>query len=486
MSSFEIKFCRFILLTGLLCVPARSFCQWELLEKTIAQIIDTSDYLPSFYTDALDYNLMIAAGKGYPTEIERLVKKGADINAVTERGVTPLIFAVANNKKEAVSTLLAYDPDIDKFTTYFENALLIAVKNDFFDIAELLVRDGANVNIGDRYDATPLHYATIYGFTAMADMLIYYDADINPKTSDGSTPLMGAVWSGNSVIADILLQNGAKVEEKDNEGFTPFLLASWFGDTLTMNMLYKAGANIFARTNKGYNALSLAIMSETGGAVDYLLSLDKNWSGDEKSVTDPYTVAAKYQRKDIIELLDKNKVPGHVTYGIDQIALSVSSRFSTHDFYTGFSFTFKEPYLNMGILTGIDTKIWYTRVLMKEADKQYYQYWDKGSLAYAGIFRDFNLSRNANNLVTAFSASVLAGYSFGNNLKGTRIIPENKLKIIPSVSLRWTYNNLIVNLGAEYIKSEFYKNGPVWFRIGVGYNYYLDNIRNRIKFPKWY
>lgn len=486
MSSIKIKVCRYVLLTGLLCIPAKSFCQWELLEKSISQIIDTSDYLPYFYTDAKDYNLMIAAGKGYSTEIERLIKKGADINAETDRGITPLIFAVANNKKESVSTLLAYEPDIDRFTAYYENALLIAVKNDFFEIAEQLVRAGANINIGDRFDATPLHYATIYGFTDIADMLIYYDAEINPKTSDGSTPLMAAVWSGNTVIADILLQNGAKVEEKDNEGFTPFLLASWFGDTITMNMLYKAGTDIFARTNKGYNAMSLAIMSETNGAVDYLLSIDKNWSGAGKSLTDPYTVAAKYQRKDIIDLLKKNNVPGHVSYGIDQISLSVSSRFSTRDYFTGFNLAFKEPYLNMGIITGLDTKIWYTRVLMKETGNQYFQYWDKGSVAYAGIFRDFNLARNKNGLVTAISASVLAGYSFGNNLKGTRIQPENKLKIIPSASLKWTYNSLVVNLGAEYMRSEFYKNGPVWFRIGVGYNYYLDNIRSRIKFPKWY
>ena len=33
---------------------------------------------------------MVAASKGYDQEIERLISKGADINAETEEGATPL------------------------------------------------------------------------------------------------------------------------------------------------------------------------------------------------------------------------------------------------------------------------------------------------------------------------------------------------------------------------------------------------------------
>jgi len=455
-------------------------------DTDIIQAIDTSDYIPYLYESAANYNLMIASAKGYPAEVERLIKIGADVNAETDLGLTPLIFAVVSNNPETVNTILANNPDIDKFTANYENALLIAVKNDYFEVAEKLIRAGANVNIGDRYNATPLHYSSLYGYQDLTDMLIYYDAELNIKTSDGSTPLMASIWAGNAMTADMLIQNGARIEEKDDEGFTPFLLASHFGDTLIMDMLYRNGANIFARTNKGYNALSLAIMAETDNGVEYLLKLDKNWTGPEKSITDPYNVAAKYQNKDIIEILRKNNVPGRVKYEIDQVAFSVSSRLSFHDSYAGMTFTFKEPYLNVGFITGLDTKFWYTRVLMKESEEVYYQYFDRGSVAYAGLFKDFTLARTRDKLTTDFSASLLAGYSFGNELKGTRIVPGNKLKIIPSVSLRWTYMNLMVNTGIEYIRTDFYRSGPLWFRIGIGYNYYLDNIRSRIKFPKWY
>ena len=42
----------------------------------VTEVIDTSEYIPLFYSQSLEYNLMIAASKGYATEIERLIGKG--------------------------------------------------------------------------------------------------------------------------------------------------------------------------------------------------------------------------------------------------------------------------------------------------------------------------------------------------------------------------------------------------------------------------
>lgn len=486
MSAVRLIFNRLVLFSAFALLAGRASGQWELIEKALAERVDTSEYIPYLYQDALEYNLLIAASKGYTAEIERLLNKGADVNAHTSEGATPLVFAVASGKPEAVDAVLFYNPEVDKITASRETPLLIAVKNDYFAIAEKLIRAGADIEYRDIYGATPLHYASLYGYAGLADMLLYYDAIINTETTDGSSPLLASVWAGNVLVADLLIQNGALMEKKDNEGFTPFLLAAFFGDTVMMDLLYKHGADIFAQTNKGYNALSLAIISQLTAAVEYLLRIEKNWSGPERSITDPYAVATKYQNKDVIEILRRKNIPGNVKYEIDQIALSVSQRSSFKDNYTGLTMTFREPYLNIGIIAGIDTKIWYTRVFRKETNDMFFQFMSKGSVAYAGVFKDFSLTANPNKLTTSFSTALLGGYSFGNKLKGTGILPENKLKIIPSASLRWTYQHLTFNAGLEYIRSDFYKTGPVWFRLGLGYVYYFDNIRNRIRLPKWY
>lgn len=450
-----------------------------------AELIDTTEYVSYIFSDALEYNLLIAASKGYVSEINRLAKKGADVNVETTNGVTPLIIAVASNKPDAVAALLSYHADVNKFTALNETPLLIAVKNNYFTVAEKLIRDSADVNLADMYGATPLHYAVLYGYTDIADMLIYYDADINAVTKDGSTPLMASVWAGSYLSTGLLLKNGANVEEKDNQGFTPFLLASWFGDTATMNLLYTSGANIFATSNKGHNAMTLAIISGHLESVNYLLSIGNKWEGKAQTASDPYLVASKYGRKDIIDLLHQNDIPGKVRYQVDQFTLAMSERFAFHDMLTGFSLSFKEPLLNSGFIAGCDFKPWSTRVLIRDNAEEFHQYFDRGSVAYAGLFKDFELNKQHSTSV-ALSTSLLAAYSFGNYLRGTTFTPENKFKIIPSVSLKINYGSLSLFAGIEYIRTPFYKSGPVWLRIGTGYTSFFNNIRTRVKLPKWY
>ncbi len=122
--------------------------------------IDTSDYLPYYFDEAIDYNLIIAASKGYNTEIDRLIKKGARVDVETIEGATPLIYAVANNHTDAVRSLLAYGPDVNKSTQNYQTPLIIAAKNQNVDIAEALIRAGADINKTDQYGATPLHYVS--------------------------------------------------------------------------------------------------------------------------------------------------------------------------------------------------------------------------------------------------------------------------------------------------------------------------------------
>ena len=87
------------------CLVLTIGCPQKSLSQNIYLSIDTTDYLP--YPWGLDYNLMIAASKGYTQEVNRLIALGAEIDGKTDEGVTPLMFAVANNKLESVKILLS-------------------------------------------------------------------------------------------------------------------------------------------------------------------------------------------------------------------------------------------------------------------------------------------------------------------------------------------------------------------------------------------
>lgn len=447
---------------------------------------DTTDYIPSIFKGALDYNLMIASSNGYVNEVNRLILKGADVLAETDQGVTALIFAISNNRTKVAEMLINYGSDPNKMTLRGETPILIAVKNQNAEITETLIRSGAEIDSTDRYKATPLHYASVYDYFQIADMLLYYNASINKRAVEGSTPLLAAIWAGNADIADLLIQNGANIEIPDNEGFTPFLMAAMNGDTLIMKLLIEKGADIYATNNSKHNALALTIITGQTEAAKFLLKTGNKWASKEYDAISPYSVAAKYRRKNMIKILQDNNIPGNIRYDIDQVGLSLSSHFSFHDIYEGLSLSFREPYLNGGFILGFDTKLWYTRLLYRQTENILYQYKTKGSLIYGGVFKNFALTDYPFKGNFEFSTSLSAGYQFGNELKGTLYAPADKFKIIPSVSLLWTKKDLAFSFGADYIKSSFYHSGPIWFRLGASYNLYFNNIRTKAKTLKWY
>jgi ankyrin repeat protein len=449
-------------------------------------LVDTTDYVPFYVKGAIDYNLMIASSKGYSGEVNRLVMLGADVFSETDQGVTPLIFAVAGNHTKVAKMLIDFGSEANKQTIKHETPLLIAVKNQNAEIVEALLRAGADIDFADKFNATPLHYASAYGYLQITDMLLYYEASTERIAIDGTTPLLASIWAGNADISDLLIQNGAKLETSDNDGFTPFLMSALRGDTTIMQLLFKKGANIYAINNSGNNALALTIIGDQTEATAYLLKIGDNWGAGGKNSVSPYRVASKYRRKDMIKLLEENKVPGHIRYEIDQVDVMASSRFSAHDIYTGISLSFKEPYLNAGIIAGVDTKLWYTRVLLKQSEYIFYQYMDRGSVLYGGLFKNFSITNYAYKANLEISASLSAGYSFGNRLKGTLNAPRDKLTAIPALSLIWIKNNLSFSLGADYLNTDFYHIGPVWVRFGASYNIYFDKVRTKSKTLKWY
>ena len=474
---------RNLLLTLVIIISANLF-QGTLYCQEIT-MLDTLDYLPPSIEGALENNLMVAASRGFIMEIERLISKGADIDGESNEGATPLIFAVANNQLSSVKILLSHKPNLDKITSAGETPLLISVKNQNLNIAEALLRGGANIDLADKNGATALHYAAITGNFEMADMLLYYDANCNKKAIDGTTPLMAAILAGYTDITDLLFQNGANLEARDNAGFTPFLIASQIGDTMVMNLLLKEGVDLYEKNNLNYNALALAIESNNKPAVGLLLEKGDKWTSTEKEGVNPYTVASAFGRKDFIELLEKKNISGRQGLRIDEISITASSKFNIREYFTGLSISFEEPLINAGFFAGCDLKPTYSKVLVESGENTYYQYFDKSSIVFAGLFKDFTLSEKSTGLKFSISTSLSAGYYFGGEFKGTNLSPEHKIRIIPSVGFKLEQKHFALRTDLEYMNSGFYRIGPLWLRFGISYNYFLSRVRSQVKTIKW-
>jgi hypothetical protein len=185
-------------------------------------------------------------------------------------------------------------------------------------------------------------------------------------------------------------------------------------------------------------------------------------------------------------MLERKNIPGKVSPAINEMAISLSTRFSTGDFFTGLTLFFREPIAGAGFIAGCDIKPWYTRVLVKNNENFFYQYRDRSALVYGGIFKDFRLAGDGIKTKLFISGSLSAGYAFGNKLRGTNIVPQNKFKLNPAVVLKFQKEHFILTAGFEFLKSDFYSVGPLWLRTGVAYNIHFRNVRSPVKTIKWY
>lgn len=466
---------------------------------------DTADYLPENSAEnALDYNLMVAASKGLETEVERLILRGAEVDAASIEGATPLIFAISAVKPRAVEMLLSYSADPNKLTLRKESPLIIALmklvdieakgsnavtvvfEESCLQIAESLIRYGADIDFQDVRGVTALNYASAYGSMNFVDLLLYYRADVDKKDFSGTTPLMSSIWAGRANIADLLIQNGANLEARDEKGFTPFLIAAQNGDTLLLQYLLKEGVDLYEKCGEGWDALGLCIKYDHLDAIKMLIKAGNKWSDPEMKALNHYNIAAKFGRTKIIELLKQNNFPNTYKTKISQLDLSLSAKFNTKDIYTGFKFSFTEPKQNIGFIAGFDTKLWYSKVILRKEDNLFFHYLEKSSVAYAGIFKNFRISDNPLKGNLFFTASLSGGYWFGKNFKGTETSPDSKFRLMPAAGLKWMKRSFSLFAEIEYMNTQYYKLEPVWLRTGLSYNFDFELGKTPVKLIKWY
>jgi ankyrin repeat protein len=465
---------------------------------------DTADYLPESVENGIEYNLMIAASKGLDTEVERLILRGAELDAETMEGATALIFAVSSIKPGPVNILLSYGANPNKLTKNAETPLIIALRkladmearppnvltNSFetgcLQIAESLIRYGADIDQQDYRGVTVLNYASAYGSLRFVDLLLYYRADIDKKDLSGTTPLMSAIWAGNANVADLLIQYGANLEARDDQGFTPFLIAAQNGDTLMLQYLIREGVDMYQKCVDGWDALSLCIKYGHNDAIEMLIKAGDKWNDPGRDAMNHYSVAARYGRDYAYKLLEKYNFPNKYRPRINQLELSLSAKATIKDIYTGMRFSFIEPRKKAGFIFGFDTRFWYSKVMLKTDDKLYYQYMEKSSLAYAGIFKDIKLTDNPLRWNIYFSGSLSGGYWFGNEFRGTGTSPESKFMILPSAGFKMVKNNYSFQVGLEYMNTGYYGLWPVWLRVGLAYNFDFEFGKTPVKTIKWY
>ncbi len=195
----------------------------------------------------LDSELLGAAAEGDVSSVVLLLDHGADIEAMDDKGRTPLHEAVEFNTDPAVAAvLLDHGANIEARADEGITPLHRAAENNVEPaVAALLLDRGADIAARDNYGATPLHRAAENNVEpAVAALLLDRGADIDAVSRGRHTPLH---WA-NSAMAALLLDRGANIEARAMGGATPLLIAA-ANDAETAALLIDRGADVEAATD---------------------------------------------------------------------------------------------------------------------------------------------------------------------------------------------------------------------------------------------
>jgi ankyrin repeat protein len=119
--------------------------------------------------------LVRAAKAGDREAIRLLLAKGADANAATADGITPLMAAAGVGSR-----------DSDTRGRY-------KTEKDAMESVRLLVEAGARINAADNRGQTPLHGAAFWGWNGLVRLLVDLGAKPDAKDKRGMTPIDSAM-----------------------------------------------------------------------------------------------------------------------------------------------------------------------------------------------------------------------------------------------------------------------------------------------------
>eukprot|EP00730_Choanoeca_flexa_P001857 TRINITY_DN10815_c0_g1_i1.p1 TRINITY_DN10815_c0_g1~~TRINITY_DN10815_c0_g1_i1.p1 ORF type:complete len:579 (+),score=82.62 TRINITY_DN10815_c0_g1_i1:109-1845(+) len=255
-----------------------------------------------------------------------LLDAGANPNAMSQYGITPLYLAIRRNELRLIDLLKQHGARLDD-----ERALPLILSSSYghTDTVSYLLSTGeVDVNrfaklarpnrnnaaamammgpVGARgaqgrvvTDARPsLSAAAANGHLEVVRLLLAQGAECNLADSIGWTALHAACRRGHLDVAQELLQHGAAINQRSNRGLTPLHAAAAEGQDEVVCMLLNAGADMKTHHR------SLKEYAIAGGSVQLLQHILKFDQGDLMAGLDvpPFLLACKGGKIKMLEFV---------------------------------------------------------------------------------------------------------------------------------------------------------------------------------------
>ena len=207
-----------------------------------------------------DSRVVDAAERQDWTGLHAALKANADVRTAQPDGATALHWAAHWNDLAAVSALLDAGADPDARTDLGLTPLFLAAENAGSEVVAQLLAAGAGAGAAlPAQGETVLMRAAHSGSAAVVRQLLAAGADVNARTSQsGQTALMWAISENHVEVAGLLVEHGADIHVPSAGHYTPLLFASRAGSIPIAESLIRAGASV-DRAGAGPAPLVVAI-----------------------------------------------------------------------------------------------------------------------------------------------------------------------------------------------------------------------------------
>ena len=213
-------------------------------------------------------------------EVFDLILEHVDINTRNEIGanaVTDLVMYTKNEYISQVERLIKKGADVNLTGSDNNSALIISSHHGHINLVKKLLEAGANVNNIRKDGDTALTLASWKGHEEIVKELLNAGANVNHVVNDGDTSLTLASWKGHKEIVKELLNAGVNVNYVNNNGISALFFASWHGHIEIVKELLNAGVNVNHITpGSGNSSLNVASYEGHNEIVKELLKAGSN------------------------------------------------------------------------------------------------------------------------------------------------------------------------------------------------------------------
>lgn len=262
--------------------------------------------------------LMHAAAYGSPEAMNILLDAGADVNAVNDFNATALLWCARDGNKARF--LIEHGADVNAQSKQGRTPLMLAsLRDGGSDIVSLMLAKGADVKAKDSRGDTALSLAAGVGDVRIMRLLLAKGADIESRNVKGETPLIQASGSRRAEAVRLLLEKHADVNvatawypsvrngQIELLKLTALHQAAFDGQLDMVSDLLRAGARANAQDSRGVAALTFAVSSDHANpeVVRALIDAGADVNAAAKTGETPLDWAAKFGHPEIIAMLKK-------------------------------------------------------------------------------------------------------------------------------------------------------------------------------------